>query len=134
MNAKKVLLLAPLLLLAGCDEDDLCFGSGQPGFSTNPLPEAILNQAYLGTVQMSIAGNPNDDAYTYEVTTRGALPDGLMVLDSGREIDIVGTPVATGTFQFSLTMKVSDPYATQEDLCFDTVTRNFRLVVADPGA
>lgn len=133
MNAKKLLLLLPLLLLAGCDDDALCFDSGQPEFSSNALPEAILNQAYDASLRMSIAGDPNDDAYAYAVTTRGALPDGLLVFASGRDIAIIGTPTATGTFNFSLTMQVTDPFSTQEDLCFDSVTRNFRMVVADPG-
>jgi Putative Ig domain len=72
--------------------------------ATGSLPNGMVNTSYTATLQASSGVQP----YTWSLTT-GSLPFGLSLAPSGT---ISGTPVATGTFSF--TVKVVDSSTPQQ--------------------
>ena len=65
-----------------------------PCITTTELPPAELNTPYVATLE-AVGGTP---PYTWSVAS-GSLPPGLSLSSDGT---ITGTPIATGTFTFSL--------------------------------
>jgi autotransporter-associated beta strand protein len=76
--------------------------------TTMTLPDAVLNQPYVGNFILSSGGT---SPYTYTLSS-GALPAGLMLQPNGQ---ITGAPTAAGTFSFVVAMTDSSTPTPQTD-------------------
>lgn len=81
-------------------------------FSTNELPNAILNQEYKVIVTASVNNTNADDKFDYEFSLKGKLPNGLTFTSDpeNRRIIISGTPIELGIFNITLIGKISEPF------------------------
>ncbi len=84
---------------AGGDGNDFAITRlGTPAtITTTTLPDAVLNQPYVGNFIVSSGGTA---PYSYGLDS-GALPAGLMLQPNGQ---ITGAPTASGTFNFVVAM------------------------------
>jgi hypothetical protein len=123
---KCILVLFIPVFLSGCeDEMDLsvnCILDTEPAFSTESLPDAILNQEYSASIVAHME-NGFDDEYEYEFTLEeGRLPEGLKLVNWREELEhwydwasneemrtvkIKGTPTEIGEYEFKLEVYVT---------------------------
>jgi len=120
MRAFQVLVLSGLLVVVGLFMAACSGGGSKPAppaplmiTTTNPLPQATVNNPYNFVVQAS----GGTGTYTWAMTG-GALPAGLTF--NGMQAFISGTPTAAGTFSF--TVQVTDS-------ANSTASANLMLVV-----
>ena len=135
--AKAVWASVLALSVAACDQIvQACIDLDGPEFTTPGLPSAVLGKPYAATIEVEIVREPYDDSFDYEFDTRGSLPPGLEVRQAGfeRRIVIVGTPTATGSYDFEVRVFVRDPYyyAGSDEaptLCWLDAQKTYRIVV-----
>ncbi len=82
--------------------------SGGSGVVANAFPLTFtttsLSNATVGTdYSQTISATGGSGTLTYAVTS-GTLPDGLLALPDGNNIDIDGTPTTAGTYNFTVTV------------------------------
>lgn len=139
-------VLALCLLSSGCeliiDEAYDCLDNDKPEFDVKTLPEATLNEEYSAEITAYLVREPNDSWYQYEFELDGDLPQGveLITADYSRTALIYGVPTEYGDFKFNLKVRVFEPdsryeddsesYDDGDDLCSNTVDRDYHLVVS----
>ncbi len=137
--------LVVALALSGCEiiQDQLldCLDDDGPEFDLAVLPHAVLNQVYSITITARIRHEPNDKRWDYKIAFGGALPQGLNYRDDGNERTFVieGTPTEHGTFNFTLSVDVDNPYVYEystndfyddgDNLCFTHHEQGYVLSV-----
>lgn len=134
MNEKIILILLTTITLTSCDILITCLLDIGPKFNTKTVRPATLNEVYDTTIKASIKNSVFDSAYNYRISFNGNLPEGLSfsMSENNQKFHITGTPTEIGTFQFTLSVKVTSPLEssdTYEDLCFDTDKNNYALNV-----
>jgi len=120
------------LALSGCDSLTDCLDNDGPELSPRTLPNPTLNQEYNQVVHVGIRNEPNDDRFNYDFTLSGRLPDGLQATSAGRDMNIFGTPIELGNFDFSVTVEVVERSlsGTQtQGLCTTTDRINYQWTV-----
>lgn len=121
----KVIIAVLILLLAACDKFENhiydCLNFDGPVFDDTNIPVAVLNEEYFSEITVSIVNDSYDDWYTYEFDFIGELPYGLeFVVDNDRRsIQIIGTPLQVGYYNFKINVKVSEPESPNDDLSSD---------------
>jgi len=106
-----LLLLSSTLCISSCDLifDEIldCIDDDQPEIR-GALPNPVLNQYYEEGVSVSIRNEPYDDRFKYTFEFTGNLPQGIQTETADRSFRLVGTPIETGDYQFSISVKVED--------------------------
>ena len=126
-----LLMVLVLLMAAGCHEhaEDCLDGDG-PEFSTDNLPNAVLNQEYEARIRVQIDNEPFDDRFFYDFDVeQWELPQGLRFVqyDAERYLYIEGTPTETGFFRFDVRVRV----AGSPDLCYYRDRETYSLLVTE---
>ncbi|MDX1694722.1 MAG: hypothetical protein R3208_13230 [Ketobacteraceae bacterium] len=107
-----------------------CLDGDGPEFTTDNLPNAVLNQEYEARVRVQVDNEPFDDRLSYEFDyEQGELPQGLRFTQFGDEryLYIEGTPTESGSFRFDVTVRVSGSV----DLCHYRESETYRLLVTE---
>lgn len=120
------------LTLSGCDTFTDCLDNDGPELSPGTLPNPILNQEYNQVIHVGIRNEPNDDRFNFEFTLSGRIPDGLQTTFAGRDMNIFGTPIELGDFDFSVTVEVVEPSSSSMQtagLCSTTDRINYQWTV-----
>ena len=136
---RMLLLLSSALSVSGCDLifDSIidCIDDDRPEIR-GELPSPVLNQYYDEGVSVSIRNEPYDDKFIYSYDFSGSLPEGIQIDIDDRSFRLIGTPIETGEYQFSISVKVEDstPYSNDltgdtEGLCSTSDSENFRWSV-----
>lgn len=100
------------------------------------LPEKQLSQAKVGVRYAEIVSayvqNGDEEAFDYEFSIIGELPEGLSYRSNGRVFEIYGTPVKEGTYHFKVKVKLLDVISGVGDgFCFskDFSKQHYKLIV-----
>ena len=122
---KCILILFIPIFLSSCEEvlDQVidCVDFDNPEFDLDSLPDAVLGEPYSARIVASIGNEPNDEAYDYEFSLYGDLPNGLKLVTQDYEpvAVIKGTPTRAGVFEFTLEVEVtpkgSDTYYSYDE-------------------
>jgi len=134
---RRFLLIIVLMNVVACDEIggliiECIFDSG-PVFDESSLPNAILNQEYRNTINVSIRF-AFDDSYYYKFSHSGELPPGLSLKNdaANRRIIIEGTPTLLGSYALMLKVEVGKRYpgsVNEVQLCNDQAERTYIIDV-----
>lgn len=128
-----VMLFGALLacMLPGCHEHVAdCLDGDGPEFSTDNLPNAVLNQQYEARIRVQIENEPFDDLFFYDFDyEQSELPEGLrfMQYDAERYLYIEGTPTESGRFVLEVAVRVGG----SPDLCYYRNRETYTLLVAE---
>jgi hypothetical protein len=93
-----------------------------------------LNLPYNQVITAEVKNDAFDDAYDYFFDVVGDLPQGLEIIYFYRRIEIVGTPLETGRFNFTVYLSVElfeDGYVDPSPTCSDEVSRTFTLLISE---
>jgi|GEM_PF-1012863 len=145
---KYILILFIPVFLSSCEEvlDQVtdCVDFDNPEFDVDSLPDAFLGEPYSARIVASIGNEPEDEAYDYEYSLYGDLPNGLKLVTEGYEpvAVIKGTPTKVGIFEFTLEVEVTPPdddthypydgeapYDDGNDLCSATDSIDYSITV-----
>ena len=132
-------LVLSFLLLISCQDALECIINKHPELSNQPLSSAQVDQFYSDTITAQIKNEPSDDNYNYYFSIDGALPRGIDYYIDYRTIFLEGTPLVSGTYNFTvrLTVEQSDNYIEEcenklndcDGLCGDTTSQAYTLLV-----
>ena len=120
-----------VMFLSAChDHVSDCLDGDGPEFSTDNLPNAVLNQEYEARIRVQVRNEPFDDSFFYDFDYgQWELPRGLRFVqyDSERYLYIVGTPTEAGVFRFDVSVRVG----ASVDLCYYRTSESFSLLVTE---
>ena len=132
-------LVLSFLLLISCQDALECIINKHPELSNQALSSAQVDQFYSDTITAQIKNEPSDDNYNYYFSIDGALPKGIDYYIDYRTIFLEGTPLVSGTYNFTvrLTVEQSDNYIEEcenklndcDGLCGDTASQAYTLLV-----
>ena len=132
-------LVLSFLLLISCQDALECIINKHPELSNQALSSAQVDQFYSDTITAQIKNEPSDDNYNYYFSIEGALPSGMEFFIDYRTIIIEGTPLVSGTYNFTvrLTVEQADNYNDDcentlndcDGLCGDTTSQAYTLLV-----
>ena len=132
-------LVLSFLLLISCQDALECIINKHPELSNQALSSAQVDQFYSDTITAQIKNEPSDDNYNYYFSIDGALPRGIDYYIDYRTIFLEGTPLVSGTYNFTvrLTVEQSDNYIEEcenklndcDGLCGDTASQAYTLLV-----
>ena len=133
------MLLVTLVPLNSCQDVLECIINRHPELSSNPLAPAQVGLLYSEMITAEIKNEPSDDSYNYYFSIDGAFPSGIEYDIDYRTIIIKGTPLVSGTYNFTVRLTVEQSYNYSEEcenslndcdgLCGDTTSQAYTLLV-----
>lgn len=132
-GCRGIALLALLMAssLSGChDHAEDCLDADGPVFSTDHLPNGVLNEEYEARIRVQINNEPFDDLFFYDFDyEQGELPEGLRFVqyDAERYLYIQGTPTESGLFTLEVAVRVGG----SPDLCYYRNRETYTLRVTE---
>ncbi|WP_281234749.1 hypothetical protein [Flavobacterium gelatinilyticum] len=130
--SKIVLLFFTLLLLTNCEKTADCILGRSPNLIAKELRNGAVSTDYNENIAFEIK-NENVSNYMISSLSIDGLPKGINygVIDN-RIINLKGVPVASGTYEFKVTITV-EPIDYDEEigdnLCGDTTTRSYKIKI-----
>lgn len=132
-------MLLAIVSLYSCQDVLECIINRHPELSNDSLSSAQVNQFYSETITAQIKNEPSDDSYNYYFSIDGALPRGIDYYIDYRNIIIEGTPLVSGTYNFTVMLSVEQAYNYAEDcenslndcdgLCEESTSKAYKIVV-----
>jgi len=117
--------------LSGCESLVDCIDDDQPVLA-GALPNPVLNQVYDHGLTVGIRNEPNDSRFAYNFSLQGSIPAGMSYRSSGQTFRFTGTPTTTGTYDFSVSVRVEDALLGSNDtggLCSTFDSESFQWTV-----
>jgi len=134
----KTLRIIPLILsiifITSCDEALECALGIDPEINESSVDVAFVNEPYLERITAEVDNIANDNSFDYFFEVIGDLPDGIDLVFFAREVQLRGTPLETGSFDFTVFLYVErfeDGYLDVSPTCSDGVSKDFTLFVVE---
>lgn len=133
------MLLVTLVLLNSCQDVLECIINRHPELSSNALAPAQVGLLYSEIITAEIKNEPSDDSYNYYFSIDGKFPSGIEYYIDYRTIIIEGTPLVSGTYNFTVRLSVeqSNKYSEEcensfndcDGLCEESTSRDYTILV-----
>ena len=132
---KRTLLICfSFFVLFSCDEVFECILGLEPEINETSIAQANINEPYLQAITGEVTNEPFDNDYDYFFEVVGEHPEGIEILYFYRRIELVGTPLEAGRFNFTVYLSVEsfeDGFVDPSPTCNDEVSRTYTLLVND---
>ncbi|MEM1002032.1 MAG: hypothetical protein AAGH46_05235 [Bacteroidota bacterium] len=130
---KRLLLLSLFFFsLFSCEEVFECILGLEPQINETSIEQATIDEPYFDVITAEVKNDAFDDGYDYFFEVVGNLPEGIELIYFYRRIELVGTPVESGRFNFTVYLYVEsfdDGFVDPSPTCNDEVSKTFTLLV-----
>ncbi len=122
-----------LITFTNCDKNSTdCLLGIKPNLISKQMNTAVAFQQYSDNIYFEMANTSTDSYFISDIIIEGNLPPGINYKKFNSDgINFYGAPNTTGTYSFTVKIKVSPNFTTDgsNDMCEDTTSNNYKIVV-----